>query len=50
VTSAPLQPPCNVAPVAVSGAPYYKCGPTWYTAGYGNEGAVYMPVQAPAGY
>jgi hypothetical protein len=52
VNQAPQQaaPPCNVAPVAVSGVPYYKCGATWYTAGYGSAGVVYMPVAAPAGY
>ncbi len=48
----PLQaaPPCNVAPVPVSGVPYYKCGATWYTAGYGSGGVVYMPVPPPPGY
>jgi len=44
-----VPPPCNVAPVAVDGVPYYKCGATWYTAGYGNAGVVYMPVPPPRG-
>ena len=47
---APVAPPCNVAPVPVSGAPYYKCGATWYTAGYASTGVVYMPVPPPPGY
>jgi hypothetical protein len=47
---APVAPPCNVAPVPVSGVPYYKCGATWYTAGYASTGVVYMPVPPPAGY
>jgi hypothetical protein len=38
-----------VAPVAVSGASYYKCGATWYTAGYGNGGVSYVQVAAPPG-
>ena len=46
----PVAPPCNVAPIPVSGVPYYKCGPTWYTAGYGSMGVVYMPVPPPPGY
>jgi len=41
--AAPVAPPCDVAPVPVSGVPYYKCGATWYTAGYGSTGVVYMP-------
>ena len=45
-----VQPPCNVAPIPVSGVPYYKCGATWFTAGYGSAGVVYMPVPPPAGY
>jgi hypothetical protein len=51
VNQAPQQvaPPCNVAPIAVSGVPYYKCGATWYTAGYGSAGVVYMPVPPPPG-
>ena len=40
----------DVAPVPVDGVPYYKCGSTWYTAGYGSAGVVYMPVPPPAGY
>jgi hypothetical protein len=47
---APVAPPCNIAPIPVSGVPYYKCGPTWYTAGYGSNGVVYMPVPPPPGY
>jgi hypothetical protein len=47
---APVAPPCNVAAVPVSGVPYYKCGATWYTAGYGSNGVVYMPVPPPPGY
>jgi hypothetical protein len=47
---APVAPPCNVAPIPVSGVPYYKCGPTWYTAGYAASGVVYMPVPPPPGY
>jgi hypothetical protein len=47
---APAAPPCNVAPVPVSGVPYYKCGATWYTAGYASTGVVYMPVPPPPGY
>jgi hypothetical protein len=47
---APLAPPCNIAPVPVSGVPYYKCGATWYTAGYASSGVVYMPVPPPPGY
>jgi len=47
---APVAPPCNVAPIPVSGVPYYKCGATWYTAGYGSAGVVYMPVAPPPGY
>jgi hypothetical protein len=52
VNQAPQQvaPPCNVAPMPVSGVPYYKCGATWYTAGYGSAGVVYMPVPPPPGY
>lgn len=52
VNQAPQQvaPPCNVAPIPVSGVPYYKCGATWFTAGYGSAGVVYMPVPPPAGY
>jgi hypothetical protein len=34
----------------VSGVPYYKCGATWYTAGYASSGVVYMPVPPPSGY
>ena len=47
---AAVAPPCNVAPVPVSGVPYYKCGATWYTAGYASSGVVYMPVPPPPGY
>lgn len=47
---APVAPPCNVAPIPVSGVPYYRCGATWYTAGYGSAGVVYMPVPPPPGY
>jgi hypothetical protein len=47
---APVAPPCNVAPIPVSGSPYYKCGATWYTAGYASVGVVYMPVPPPPGY
>ena len=47
---APVASPCNVAPVPVSGVPYYKCGATWYTAGYASIGVVYMPVPPPPGY
>jgi hypothetical protein len=47
---APVAPPCNVAPIPVEGVPYYKCGATWYTAGYASTGVVYMPVQPPPGY
>ena len=47
---APVAPPCNVAPIPVSGVPYYKCGATWYTAGYASIGVVYMPVPPPPGY
>jgi hypothetical protein len=47
---APVAPPCNVAPIPVSGVPYYKCGATWYTAGYASSGVVYMPVPPPPGY
>ena len=35
--SAPVAPPCDVAPIPVSGVPYYKCGATWYTAGYASQ-------------
>ena len=48
--AAPVAPPCNVAPIPVSGVPYYKCGATWYTAGYASSGVVYMPVPPPPGY
>jgi len=44
---APVAPPCNVAPIPVGGAPYYKCGETWYTAGYASVGVVYIPVPPP---
>jgi hypothetical protein len=47
---APIAPPCNVAPVPVSGVPYYQCGAAWYAAGYGSTGVVYVPVQPPPGY
>jgi hypothetical protein len=47
---APVGPPCNVAPVAVKDVSYYQCGATWYAAGYGSSGVVYMPVQPPPGY
>lgn len=47
---ASVAPPCNVAPIPVSGVPYYKCGPTWYTAAYAASGVVYMPVPPPPGY
>jgi hypothetical protein len=47
---APVAPPCNVAPIPVSGVPYYKCGVTRYTAGYGSSGVIYMPVPPPPGY
>jgi hypothetical protein len=47
---APVAPPCNVAPIPVSGVPYYQCGTTWYTAGYAASGVVYMPVPPPPGY
>lgn len=47
---APVAPPCNVAPIPVSGVPYYKCGGTWYTAGYASSGVVYVPVAPPPGY
>jgi len=47
---APVAPPCNVAPIPVGGAPYYKCGETWYTAGYASVGVVYMPVPPPPEY
>jgi hypothetical protein len=50
VPAGPVGPPCNVAPVAVSGVPYYRCGSTWYTEGYGSAGVVYMPVPPPPGY
>ena len=43
-------PPCSVAPTSVSGVSYYRCGATWYTAGYENSGVVYMPVAPPPGY
>src|SRR5262245_3938247 len=33
-----------------SGVPYYKCGATWYAAGYANSGVVYVPVPPPQGY
>jgi hypothetical protein len=49
-TAPVLAPPCNVAATPVSGVPYYRCGATWYTAGYAGDGVVYMPVPAPAGY
>jgi hypothetical protein len=29
---------------------YYKCGTTWYAAGYGSSGVVYTPVPPPQGY
>jgi hypothetical protein len=45
-----VAPPCNVAAIPVSGVPYYKCGATWYTAGYAANGVVYMPVPPPSGY
>jgi hypothetical protein len=44
---APAAPPCNVAPTVVNGASYYNCGSTWYSAGYGNGGVVYVPVAPP---
>jgi hypothetical protein len=47
---APVAPPCNIAPVAVQDVPYYKCGATWYAAGYASSGVVYMPVPPPPGY
>jgi hypothetical protein len=37
-----------VAPTSVGGVAYYQCGATWYTAGYGGSGVVYMPVPPPA--
>jgi len=46
---AAVAPPCDVAPGAISGVPYYKCGATWYTAGYASTGVVYMPVPPPQG-
>jgi hypothetical protein len=42
--------PRNVAPIMVSGVPFYKCGATGYTAGYAANGVVYMPVPPPPGY
>ena len=48
--AAAVAPPCNVAPIPVSGVPYYQCGTTWYTAGYASSGVVYMPVPPPPGY
>jgi hypothetical protein len=45
-----VPPPCNVAPIEVSGVPYYNCGKTWYTEGYASNGPVYMPVPPPPGY
>jgi hypothetical protein len=47
---APVAPPCNVAPIPVSGVPYYQCGTTWYTAAYASSGVIYMPVPPPPGY
>ncbi|WP_087648865.1 hypothetical protein [Caballeronia choica] len=47
---APVAPPCNVAPVAVGEVAYYRCGSTWYAAGYASSGVVYTPVPAPPGY
>ena len=35
-----VPPPCNVAPIEVSGVPYYNCGKTWYTEGYASSGPV----------
>jgi hypothetical protein len=46
----PASPPCNVAATTVNGVPYYRCGTTWYTEGYGSSGVVYMPVASPPGY
>jgi hypothetical protein len=43
----PVAPPCSVAPTSVGGVAYYQCGATWYTAGYGGSGVVYMPVPPP---
>jgi hypothetical protein len=40
-------PPCNVAPTAINGVTYYNCGSTWYAAGYGGDGLVYVPVPPP---
>ena len=28
----------------------YRCGSTWYAAGYASSGVVYTPVPAPPGY
>jgi hypothetical protein len=49
-TPAYVRPPCNVAPIEVSGVPYYNCGKTWYTEGYASSGPVYMPVPPPPGH
>jgi hypothetical protein len=36
-----------VAPTAINGVTYYNCGSTWYAAGYGGDGLVYVPVPPP---
>lgn len=41
--------PCNAAPVTVNGAPYYKCGGHWYTAGLTSTGIGYIQVAPPPG-
>jgi hypothetical protein len=42
--------PCNTAPVTVDGAPYYKCGGTWYTPALSDSGIVYTKVPPPPGH
>jgi hypothetical protein len=48
-TGGTAAPPCSVAPVAVNGVSYYNCGSSWYAAGYGSSGVVYVPVAPPQG-
>jgi len=42
--------PCQVAPVTVDNAPYYKCGGIWYTPALTSTGIGYSKVAAPPGY
>jgi hypothetical protein len=41
--------PCNVPPVTVNNALYYKCGDRWYTAALTSTGIGYAQVAPPPG-